>query len=336
MKLSLRVSLAAAVAAALSACRDDAPVAAAPADGVVLPTDPAPDTPPGPPSDAGAPPVDAARPVDPDVKATITNIDQAMADAICARLTACCAQGDYESYFLQFQGKPFDLKSAPPPAQCVATLAKQLGLLHAKWAASISAGRMKLDTARANACVASVTGAACGVALTKALYAAECFGVRGNEVFRKVAPVGAACDDIGDGTFYGECDPAFGYCGSGKTCEAWKKTGDPCSVSPTRSFCAPDLACDGLTPSKPGKCSAAPIVRQLGEPCVAISGPLVECAAGLYCDFTSEKCTAKKPDGVACNSDDECATSHPYTCSPFGSRTCGSTSFCGGKQDGGR
>jgi hypothetical protein len=195
---------------------------------------------------------------------------------------------------------------------------------------------MKLDPARAQTCVADVKAAACGVPLTNAIYASACFGVRGNEVFAKIAPLGSACDDIGDGTFFGECDPAFGYCGSSKTCEAWKKTGEPCSVSPTRSFCSPELACDGLTPSKPGKCSGAPIVRQLGEPCVAISGPLVDCASGLYCDFATDECVAKKADGATCQSDDECATAHPYTCSPFGNGTCGSTSFCSGNPDGGR
>lgn len=334
MKLLLHVSAAGALAAAFLACRDDAPAASAPSDEPARADTPA-DTPPEPLVDGGAAKPDASRPIDPDVASTIANIDDAMAKAVCARLAACCAQGDYERYFLQFQAKPFDLKSAPPRNECASTLAKQLGLLHAKWAASISAGRMKLDTTRAQTCIADVSAAACGVALTKAIYAPACFGVRGNEVFAKIAPVGSACDDIGDGTFYGECDPASGYCGSNKTCEAWKKTGEPCSVTPTRSFCSPELACDGLTPSKPGKCSGAPIVRQLGEACVALSGPMVDCAAGLYCDFATEKCAAKKPDGATCQSDDECATAHPYTCSPFGGGTCGSTSFCGGNVDGG-
>ncbi len=334
MKKLVSVSIAATVAAAALACSDDPPAAIVEGNDPAMPPVRSPGVAATPDADAAAP--DARRPVDPDVVSAIAGIDKALADAVCARLEACCAQGDYEKYFLQFQGKPFDLKAAPPRNECASTLAGQLGRLHAKWASSVSAGRMKLDPARAQKCVADVSAAACGLALTKAIYSAECFGVRGNEVFTKTTPLGAACDDIGDGTFYGECNPAFGYCGSNKTCEAWKKTGEPCSVSPTRSFCSPELACDGLTPSKPGKCSGPPIVRQLGEPCVSISGPLVDCAPGLYCDYASEKCVAKKADGATCQSDDECATAHPYTCSPFGGGTCGSTSFCGGRQDGGQ
>ena len=103
---------------------------------------------------------------------------------------------------------------------------------------------------------------------------------------------------------------------------------------PTRQFCAPDLDCSKLS-TKPGTCSAAPIVRQIGEGCVATNGPLAFCAAGSYCDWDTSLRAPTKPDGAACKYDDDCATSHPYTCSPFGNGICGSSSFCGGNTDGG-
>lgn len=331
MKLSLvalALSLAAASFAACSDNADDAPRSATEA------SDPVPDA--GRADDGDAPPSDASSGVDADVTKTIAAFDEALASAVCARLASCCADSDYATYFQQFQAEPFDLKAAPPRASCASTLAHELGIVHGKWAKSISVGRMTLDPVRAQKCIADVEAAACGVPLATTLYDAACFGVRGNQVFTKIAPVGAACEDIGDGTFYGECDPSLGYCGSSKKCEAWKKTGEPCSITPTRAFCAPDLACDGLTPSKPGTCTEPPIVRAVGEPCGSVSGPFIECAAGAYCDYFVSKCVAKKADGVACQTDEECATAHPYTCTPYGNGTCGSSSFCSGSADGGQ
>ncbi|MBS2017609.1 MAG: hypothetical protein JST00_32320 [Deltaproteobacteria bacterium] len=271
---------------------------------------------------------DAGSDVSTSLGAEIDAFDAALASAICGRLSACCAAADRNAFFGQFQSPPYDLKAPPSTTECAATLTAQLGKLHKKWAGSAALGRVTFDASRAKACVASMNGAACGVPLATALYDRACLGTRGNEVFKKVTPLGAACDDIKDGTFFGECDPTKGFCGTSKKCEPWRKTGEDCGFTPTRMFCAPDLSCEGGTPSKPGKCSAAPIMRNLGEPCGAPTGPLELCNAGLYCEESTKKCAATKADGAACQFDDECTTFHPYSCSPFGGGTCGANSYC--------
>lgn len=289
--------------------------------------------------DAGARPKDAGPPVDAaSAQASIADYDKSLAQAVCAKLAACCSQANYDTYFQAFTQKPFDLTAAPAPADCAPVLATQLGKLHQKWAASVTLKRMTFDAARAAKCVSDVNASTCGVAFMKSLYDPACFGARGNEVFTKIAAPGSSCVDIGDGTYSGECDPKLGYCGSDQVCKAWQTTGQPCSVTPTRQFCAPSLDCSNLTPTKPGTCSGPPIIKPIGGSCLDSTGPLVDCAAGSYCDWDTGVCTAKKADGASCKYDDDCASSYPHSCEPFGNGTCGSTSFCGGnvvKVDGG-
>lgn len=251
----------------------------------------------------------------------------ALAGAVCQRVAACCSTADRAAFFQQYTVPPYDLKTTPSEAECVATLTTQLGKLHKKWAASAALGRITFDATRGQSCVAGISAAACGIPLSTALFDAKCFGTRGNEVFTKITPVGATCADIKDGTFFGECDPKFGFCGSAQKCEAWRKTGQDCSIVPKRLFCAPSLSCEGGSASTPGKCTAEPITRLLGETCGATSGPLELCAAGTYCDATN-KCAATKPNGAACAYDEECTTFHPYSCVPFGAGTCGNDTFC--------
>ena len=273
-------------------------------------------------------PEDAGTVAPEQVAAAVDAFDAALANAVCQRLATCCAAADYAAYFQQFAGPPYDLTTAPSASECASSLSATLGKLHKKWAGSAKLGRITFSATRAKSCVAGVTAAACGVPLTTALFDAACFGTRGNEVFTKVTPLGAACADIKDGTFFGECDPKLGFCGSGGTCEAWRKSGQDCGFVPTRMFCAPSLTCEGGSPSKPGKCSGEPIARSLGESCGAISGPLEVCAAGTYCDDVSGLCAATKPNGAKCKTDEECTTSHPYSCTPFGNGTCGKDTFC--------
>lgn len=271
-----------------------------------------------------------------DVSAAVGKVDTDLAHAVCARLDACCSSGDREAFFGQFRDRPYTLSATPSSAECPTALSGQLAIVHGKWAASTQRGRMAFDKCAADACVAKVAAAACGVALTGALFDASCFGLRGNAIFAKIAPVGATCQDIGDGTFNGECDIATGYCGSAQKCEAWKTTGQDCQVAPTRAFCAPDLSCDGATPNAPGKCSAPSVMVALGAHCDALTGALQICPSNAYCDFGGTgTCVAKKPDGAACAGDDECVTSHPYSCFPYGAGHCGSSAYCAAPNDGG-
>ena len=256
----------------------------------------------------------------------VAAFDAKLAAAICERLSSCCAQADYDGFFARFREKPYTLAAPPPAASCATELAAQLAVMHDKWVASVGRGRMTFDGARASRCVSDVGAAACGAPLLEQIYGAACLGVRGNEVFAKIAPVGSDCTDLGDGTFYGECDPKQGYCDETKKCAAWKKTGEPCGIllqdaGPTRRlFCAPDLNCDGQSPKTPGKCSGPPVTKAIGESCSASTGPTELCSAGAFCDlFGSGKCTPKKPDGADCAYDDECTSERPLTCGPQGS-----------------
>lgn len=280
---------------------------------------------------------DAKPPQGKDVAADVAAFDAKLAAAICERLSSCCAQADYDGFFARFSQKPYTLAAPPPAASCATELAAQLAVMHDKWVASVGRGRMTFDGARASKCVSDVGAAACGAPLLEQIYGAACLGVRGNEVFAKIAPVGSDCTDLGDGTFYGECDPKQGYCDETKKCAAWKKTGEPCGIllqdaGPTRRlFCAPDLNCDGQSPKTPGKCSGPPVTKAIGESCSASTGPTELCPAGAFCDlFGSGKCTPKKPDGADCAYDDECTSERPLTCGPQGSAKCGRTA-CGGK-----
>lgn len=277
----------------------------------------------------------------------VATLDQQFADAICGRLTACCASDEYTAFFQRFQTSPFTLPmgSAPTPADCASTVKTQLGILHGKWAASVKRGRMTFDPVKGKACVDAIAGATCGTPLATALFDGTCFDIRSNTIFQKIAKVGSPCEDIGDTTFNGECDPAEGYCDgppskvTDRKCVAWKKPGEDCSVTPTWAFCdsVKGSACDGMTTTKPGKCSDYGKTVALGEDCTAIDGPFLDCAMGSWCDFSSGKCAAKKPDGAACTTDDECATAHARTCyARSGAATCGSSAWCSGAtSDGG-
>jgi Dickkopf N-terminal cysteine-rich region len=184
--------------------------------------------------------------------------------------------------------------------------------------------------------------ATCGVSAAKAFYDETCLDSRLNEPFKKATPLGAPCDDIQDGTYYGECDPKLGYCGeadadagagSPKVCLAWQKAGEECKPASPRRFCnsSERSYCTGRT------CSTPLPLRKIGENCVDGAIPR-DCEAGAFCDFSlapgstaTKTCLATKADGADCGSDEECSSNYPYSCDLTGTRTCGSTKFCGGK-----
>jgi hypothetical protein len=335
--------------ASMSACSDavTSPDAAAPA----TPTPTAPT--PTPAEDATAPPVeDAARPdraVAADVQTRISAYDAALAKAVCAKLTTCCSDADLASYTRQFAESPYKVTTPVTATSCEAVLKESFDALYLKkWGVSVSVGNIEFSDARAATCLDGVQKATCGGALIGALFDAACFGVRGNEVFKKVGKLGAPCDDIGDTTFIGECDPALGYCGEAKRCVPWRGTGEDCGIlvqdaGPARRlFCAPGTNCDGGSIRAPGKCSGPAKSVGLGEACTSLSGPDLLCPANAYCDFLgSGRCAARKADGQACQSDDECASARAYSCyastsgdgglDAGGPRSCGSTAFCGGR-----
>jgi hypothetical protein len=279
-------------------------------------------------ADAGATSTDAAG-ADPSAAARAFRTD--VAKAVCAKLAGCCSQADRDAYFGQFRDKPYELAAAPSASDCETVLAATLGKLHDKWLPSVTRGAVAFDQVKAASCVDAVKTAACGVPLATALFGDnDCWGPRG-KVFAKKLALGAACENIGDGTYYGECDPALGFCGNvSKTCEPWKRTNEDCTVIGTWAFCAPGLNCDNATPSRPGKCSAPAVTVAIGQTCNALSGPTTLCGTDAFCNYTTGKCQAKKADGAACQYDDECQTGHPFSCSPFGAGTCGQRTYCAG------
>lgn len=301
---------------------------------------------------------DASKPdrsIAPDVRARIDAYDAALAKAVCGKLTTCCSDADIASYTSQFKEAPFKVTTDITVQNCETVVKQAFDALNvAKWGVSASVGNIVFDDAKGAACVAKMNATTCGLPLTAALFDGACFGVRGNEVFRKVGALGAACDDIGDTTFIGECDPALGYCNEQKRCTAWRKSGESCGLilkdaGPTeRLFCAPGTNCDGQGIRTPGKCSAPPRNIALGDTCSASSGPDLVCPATAFCDlFGVGKCAEKKPAGAVCQYDEECVDGRPFSCFPAAesdagaadasdgappTRFCGSTAFCAGRK----
>jgi hypothetical protein len=298
------------------------------------------------------PPSDASpdRSVAPDLKAKIEAYDTALAKAVCAKVTTCCSNADLDLYTAQFKEAPYKVTTPITAQNCEAVLKQAFDALNVqKWGVSASVGNIVFEEAKGTACVAKISAATCGTPLTTALFDGPCFGIRGNEVFRKVGALGAACDDIGDTTFIGECDPALGYCNEQKKCTAWRKTGESCGIllqdaGPTqRLFCAPGTNCDGQSPRNPGKCSVAPRNVGLGETCSTLSGPDLVCPTTAYCDVLGTRsCEPKRANGEVCQGDDECTDARPFSCfrtsadagvadAGAAPRACGSTAFCGGR-----
>ena len=313
----------------------------------------APSTEPTTPPDSSVLDAKADRAVPADLKARIGAYDAALAKAVCAKITTCCSDADVEAYSAQFKEAPYKVTTPITAQNCEAVLKQSFDALYlAKWGVSTSVGNIVFDEAKGSACVAKVSAATCGGPLTSALFDGACFGLRGNEVFRKVGALGAACDDIGDTTFIGECDPALGYCNEQKKCTAWRKTNESCGVlvqdsGPiVRLFCGPGTNCDGASLRNPGKCSAAGRNVALGENCTASTGPDLICPTGAYCNiFGTRVCETKKATGTECVYDDECLETRAFSCfrSPGDAgpseagrggpetRTCGSTAYCGGR-----
>ena len=350
--LLLVIMLSALPLTVLGACSDDPTID--PGDSGTAPT-PTGTTTPIPSTTSSTEPTipDASKPdraVAADLKTKIEAYDAALAKAVCAKVTTCCADVDLDLYTAQFKEAPYKVTTPITAQNCEAVVKQAFDSLHVqKWGVSASVGNIVFEETKAAACVAKVSAATCGTPLTTALFDGACFGIRGNEVFRKVGALGAACDDIGDTTFIGECDPALGYCNEQKKCTAWRKTGESCGIllqdagPAQRLFCGPGTNCDGASLRNPGKCSATARNVALGETCAANTGPDLVCPTTAYCDVLGTgKCEPKRTSGDLCQSDDECADARPFSCfrtSADGGvadggaapRACGSTAYCGGR-----
>lgn len=130
-----------------------------------------------------------------------------------------------------------------------------------------------------------------------------------NQVCTKRPGPGEACNN---GTVGGQCN-LIGYTCSptSLTCVPVGLSGDPCT---SQSECSEVYNCG---PS--GTCVLGP---RLGETCGEIEG---NCIDNSYCDFSTLKCTAPKPDGAACDADNECQSD---VCDSGGTNTCVTEPIC--------
>jgi hypothetical protein len=251
---------------------------------------------------------------------TIAQFSQVLAETVCAEAARCCSATD-RAYVLSRY-----IQASVDPKECVAKLTNVLIARNQKWAAPMTRGTIRFDASRAAQCVLSLRTPACGGKLLTPMFDSS---LCSSAVFIKEAKLGATCQDIGDATFSGECDPALGFCGTAKTCEAWAKTGQACSLVGQRRFCAPGLACDGGAFGISGTCSAPLEVRKVGESC---AGAL--CEVGAYCDSVggvlgTERCLAGKAPGAPCTTDEECGSTTPFSCNPISQRC--DAAFCAGR-----
>lgn len=102
------------------------------------------------------------------------------------------------------------------------------------------------------------------------------------------------------------CSPqlGFGLCNhigytcspSTMTCVPYGLLGDPCTVE---SECSPLYDC-----GEGGTCELGPT---LGESCAGPNGT-VSCVDASYCDQATMTCTARKPDGAACDTNSQCTS----------------------------
>ena len=252
------------------------------------------------------------RTISPALRAQLDSYSTRLAQSVCAKLTTCCSTVDMASFTDPFREAPYNVATPITAANCTTTVKQAFDTLYlTKWGGSVAIGNIVFDEGKGNACIARVASSTCGVATTAALFDQECFGLRGNKVFRKVAPIGSSCIDLRDATFFGECDPAAGFCNELGVCSAWRRPGESCGIVPQpggtakRLFCATNLSCEGQTATMAGRCSSAPVNVALGAVCSTSTGPLLVCPAGAYCDFAANACKTKLANGVPCQNDDE-------------------------------
>lgn len=238
------------------------------------------------------------------------DLDQALAQARCARDARC---GVF-----------------PDEASCLATACV---VANTSLAAAVAAGKVHYDGHRARACVDAAAQQSCDLTAddshVPAAACAQMFAgtVRGGQACSLseacasgVCQLPAECPETGccvgtckatqeTAAAGGACgrtlDCADGLvCGLDQVCHAPAGEGQPCRSDPE---CQTGLGCVGASGNGPGDCRALP---HTGEPC-----PYLRCAdAGQRCDATSHTCVAIGQPGDACPRGDECA--RDLECSP--------------------
>jgi hypothetical protein len=286
-----------------------------------------------------------------------------IARATCDALFRCCAPGDDLAIFFapvanaDPNGRYADVIAQVPPnrelsaADCPAVLEQ----IHAvsgigAWLDAATAGLVDYREPEARACIAALDDAGCGAPARAALFDQTCFalappdgGEEQRRSFARTAAADEACRPIADGfggLFYGSCDPHAAFCcvlndagrcsfpsaASTGTCQRVSAVGEPCSMLLPVQLCATGLECVPDSAGQGDRClapSRAPLTT--GAACYDPSRFVVlgECVDG-YCDLLgSDRCEAKKLDGLSCAGGVECASG---ACE--GGR-CGPPTLCG-------
>jgi hypothetical protein len=130
---------------------------------------------------------------------------------------------------------------------------------------------------------------------------------------RCVVPGGVDAGCGSTGQFSCKLDLWCNTAASSPVCEPLSPLGGPCVSASSCSNGICDGGSNGMMP-KLGACVALPGVN---DPCSGY------CATGLFCDFTSSTCQAKKADGQSCIDTNECVSNTCSMPADGGSGTCG-------------
>lgn len=266
------------------------------------------------------------------------------ADAVCGALFRCCDGVDQADYFAPYRDSELlaDFRDRLPPAvtldeqACRDVVAEMFAVVpFGDWVHAAERGEVTFDREGFTGCVGELDRAACGAPVRDALFDGRCFGFAapsgGEEqrrMFRRTAPVGAACTPLRDGVgaaFYGTCDPTQAFCcyadprapdqgctypfdGEGVaragTCAPVSAPGGTCSVAPPLALCRTGASCDADTSQcvEEGTTELA-----VGAACIDDDfNPLGECVDS-FCDILgTSRCEPLRPDGSECSAAYEC------------------------------
>jgi hypothetical protein len=177
-------------------------------------------------------------------------------------------------------------------ASCLETMAVSF--------ASLSVGRVAFDSTAASTCLKSIDD-----------HVGTC---------PETVTVAKECDLVFTGTVDPDGECAYsGECTGEAFCQDNGASPGKCVAKLDQAgLCGSDLECkDGLYCLMSGTTQYYCVAEPTALAGASCTSGMTRCAAGYYCDSSSDKCTAQKPSGQTCSSTDQCATGlvcNSYTC----------------------